>query len=56
MERRERQDIKERSDRALSTEATLSNEPIQKADSAEPMDPIDSIEPTEPMDSTDPRE
>jgi predicted DNA-binding transcriptional regulator YafY len=56
MERRERQDINERSDRAISTEATLRKEPIEKADSAEPMDPIDSIEPTEPMDSTDPRE
>jgi hypothetical protein len=36
MERRECQDSNERSDRALSTEATLRNEPIEKADSAEP--------------------
>ena len=55
-ERRARQDIKERSETALNTEATLRNEPMEKADSAEPIDPIDKIEPTEPMDKIDPCE
>jgi len=55
-ERRDRQDIKERSERALNTEATLRNEPMEKADSAEPIDPMDKTEPTEPMDNIDPCE